>query len=152
MINNTIKQWTLLMNREINTAVRTYPFGTLESYDYVVMLSRYEGKYLLSRHKGRATWELQGGHIEPGEMPEEAAKRELYEESGADSFDIRPLCDYCGEELGRNNYGRGKVYTVEIKHISNLPESEMAEIRLFDTVPDELTYPEITHAILSYKR
>lgn len=140
------------MNRQINTAVRTYPFGSLESYDYVVMLSRYDGKYLLSRHKGRTTWELQGGHIEHGESPDKAAKRELYEESGADSFDIRPLCDYCGEEPGRNNYGRGKVYTVEIKHISNLPESEMAEIRLFDTVPDELTYPEITHAILSYKR
>lgn len=152
MINNTIKQWTLLMNREINTAVRTYPFGSLESYDYVVMLSRYDGKYLLSRHKGRTTWELQGGHVEHGESPDKAAKRELYEESGADSFDIRPLCDYCGEEPGRNNYGRGKVYTVEIKHISNLPESEMAEIRLFDTVPDDLTYPEITHAILSYKR
>ncbi|MBQ4513041.1 MAG: NUDIX domain-containing protein [Anaerolineaceae bacterium] len=140
------------MNRQINTAVRTYPFGSLESYDYVVMLSRYDGKYLLSRHKGRTTWELQGGHIEHGESPDKAAKRELYEESGADSFDIRPLCDYCGEEPGRNNFGRGKVYTVEIKHISNLPESEMAEIRLFDTVPDELTYPEITHAILSYKR
>ena len=129
------------MNGEKNTAVRTYPFGTLETYDYVVMLSRYERKYLLSRHKRRTTWEMQGGHIEPGETPDEAAKRELYEESGADSFEIKPLCDYLGEEPGRNNYGRAKVYTVEIKHISNLPESEMAEIRLFDTVPDDLTYP-----------
>ena len=140
------------MNGEKNTAVRTYPFGTLETYDYVVMLSRYERKYLLSRHKRRTTWEMQGGHIEPGETPDEAAKRELYEESGADSFDIKPLCDYCGEEPGRNNYGRGKVYSVEIKHISKLPVSEMAEIRLFDSLPGELTYPEITHAILSYAK
>lgn len=138
------------MNGEINTAVRTYPFGTLKTYDYVVMLSRYEGKYLLSRHKGRTTWELQGGHIEPGETADEAAKRELYEESGTDSFEIEPLCDYCGEEPGRNNYGKGKVYAVEIKHIGEMPVSEMAEIRLFDSIPDELTYPEITHAILCY--
>ncbi len=138
------------MNGEINTAVRTYPFGTLKTYDYVVMLSRYKGKYLLSRHNGRTTWELQGGHIEPGETPDEAARRELYEESGTDSFEIKPLCDYCGEEPGRNNYGKGKVYAVEIKHIGEMPVSEMAEIRLFDSIPDELTYPKITRAILCY--
>lgn len=140
------------MDYEKNTAVRTYPFGTLKTYDYVVMLSRYEGKYLLSRHTGRTTWELQGGHIEPGETPDKAAKRELYEESGAVLFDIKPLCDYCGEEPGRNNYGRGKVYAVEIICIRNLPASEMAEVKLFDSIPNELTYPEITCAILSYTK
>ena len=45
------------------------------------------------------TWETQGGHIEAGEQPLDAAKRELFEESGAVDFDIQPLCDYwAGEE------------------------------------------------------
>ena len=57
------------------------PFGTLENYKYVVVLSEYEGKLLLSRHKERKTWETQGGHIEPGETPLQAAQRELFEES-----------------------------------------------------------------------
>ena len=55
--------------------------GTLENCKYVVVLSEYEGKLLLSRHKERKTWETQGGHIEPGETPLQAAQRELFEES-----------------------------------------------------------------------
>ena len=130
--------------------IKTYSPGTLGCYDYVVMLSRYQGKYLLSRHKGRTTWELQGGHIEPGETADDAARRELYEESGAVSFDITPLCDYSGEEPGKNNYGKGKVFEVCIKGIGDLPESEMEEICLFEDIPDDLTYPNITRAILAY--
>ena len=134
-----------------NKSIKTYLPGTLGCYDYVVMLSRYHGKYLLSRHKGRSTWELQGGHIEPGESADDAARRELYEESGAVVFDITPLCDYSGEEPGRNNYGRGKVYQADIKRLDVIPESEMEEIRLFEDIVEDLTYPEITRAILAYR-
>ena len=73
---------------------KTYEIGSLQQYKYVVVLSEYEGNILLSRHKKRTTWETQGGHIEFGEEPLEAAKRELYEESGAIDFEIEPLCDY----------------------------------------------------------
>lgn len=73
---------------------RTFDLGSLETYKYVVVLSEYNGKILLSRHKDRTTWETQGGHIEDGETPLDAAKRELYEKSGAIDFDIEPLCDY----------------------------------------------------------
>ena len=48
---------------------KTYPLGSFERYPYVVILSRMEGKFLLSRHKQRTTWEFQGGHIEQGETP-----------------------------------------------------------------------------------
>ena len=57
---------------------RTFDLGSLETYKYVVVLSEYNGKILLSRHKDRTTWETQGGHIEDGETPLDAAKRELY--------------------------------------------------------------------------
>ena len=73
---------------------RVYEVGYLKTYKYVVVLSTYCGKLMLSRHKLRDTWETQGGHVEPGETPMEAARRELYEESGAIRYDIRALCDY----------------------------------------------------------
>ena len=58
------------------------PLGTLAPYKYVVVMSKYQGKILLSRHRDRTTWETQGGHIEPGEQEEETALREIWEETG----------------------------------------------------------------------
>ena len=117
-------------------------FGAAQSPKYVVVLSVYEGKYLLSRHKERSTWETQGGHIEPGETPLEAAKRELYEESGAVGFDIVPLFDYeAGDRIGS---ATGVVFGACIRKLSAIPDSEMAEVYAFDALPKNLTYPNIT--------
>jgi 8-oxo-dGTP diphosphatase len=38
---------------------------------------------LLQTHLAARGWDIVGGHIEPGESPEEAARREAYEEAGA---------------------------------------------------------------------
>ncbi|MDO5337289.1 MAG: NUDIX domain-containing protein [Eubacteriales bacterium] len=123
-----------------------YPINHLKSYKYVVILSTYHGRILLSRHKSRFTWETQGGHIEPGETPLQAARRELYEESGALSYDISPLFDYQAEDRigGTCNKANGMVFHAEIHKLGSLPHSEMAEVREFDSLPEDLTYPEIT--------
>ena len=118
------------------------PLGTLVPYKYVVVMSKYQGKILLSRHRDRSTWETQGGHIEPGETPMDAARRELYEESGALDFDIRPVFDYwAGDE---NGGASGQVFAAEIRTLGPMPKSEMAEVRAFDEVPPNVTYPAIT--------
>ena len=121
-----------------------YPIHSLKEYKYTVVLSLFQGKLLLSRHKQRITWETQGGHIEPGETPYMAACRELYEESGAQSFSLEPLCDY---SAGNAN---GMVFLARIEKLGGLPESEMAETAIFDSLPDQLTYPDITPHLYRY--
>ena len=127
---------------------RTYEVGALRTYKYVVILSTYGGKLMLSRHRQRTTWETQGGHVEPGETPMEADRRELYEESGAVRYDIRALCDYWAGEA--DDWATGAVFCAEITCLGNLPESEMAETRLFDTLPENVTYPAITPALFAF--
>lgn len=129
---------------------RVYPIGKLETYKYVVILSTMRGKILLSRHRLRTTWETQGGHVEPGESPQKAAERELYEESGAVRYDIRPLCDYwAGDEITGEG-ATGMVFHAEIHELGPMPESEMEETQLFDALPVNLTYPEITPELFAY--
>ncbi len=112
---------------------------------YVVVISRYRGKLLLSRHRERDTWETQGGHIEPGETALEAARRELWEESGAEEFSLRPLCRYYAWVVDNPEDGSwGAVFFADIERLGPLPESEMAETRCFDTLPEQITYPGIT--------
>lgn len=52
-----------------------FPASTLGEYKFVVILSHMDGKYLLSRHWARTTWETQGGHIEPVLFAYEAEQR-----------------------------------------------------------------------------
>ena len=121
---------------------KVYKLNDLKEYMYVVILSKYEGKILLSRHKERSTWETQGGHIEKGETPLEAAKRELFEESGAVNFSIIPIFDYwAGDDKSSAN---GMVFMADITELSDIPNSEMKEVKTFSSLPDSLTYPEIT--------
>lgn len=129
---------------------RTYETGSLKEYKYVVILSEYQGKILLSRHKMRTTWETQGGHIEPGETPMEAARRELYEESGALKFEISPLCDYWAGTPGDS--ANGMVFRAKINELGPLPDSEMAQVQTFDCLPPNVTYPAITPVLFDYLR
>lgn len=129
---------------------KTYEIGTLKQYKYVVVLSEYNGKLMLSRHKKRTTWETQGGHIEAGETPIEAAKRELYEESGASDYEIAPLCDYWAGIEGTDDWANGMVFVAKIKTLSSIPDSEMAEVKLFSELPSDLTYPDITPTLFDY--
>lgn len=123
---------------------QTYPLNTLGAYKFVVILSSYRGDIMLSRHKKRITWETQGGHIEEGETPLEAARRELYEESGAVRYSIAPVFDYhCFDEEAAEG-ANGMVFTAVIDEVGELPDSEMGEISFFSRLPSHLTYPDIT--------
>jgi 8-oxo-dGTP diphosphatase len=125
-----------------------YPLNSLKEYKYVVVFSIYQGKLLLSRHKQRKTWETQGGHIEPGETPFMAAGRELHEESGAEIYTLAPLCDYYAED--DSSHANGIVFSAHIEKLGPIPESEMAETSLFDSLPEKLTYPFITPVLFRY--
>ena len=127
-----------------------HPPGALGAYRYVVMLSRMGERMLMSRHRDRATWQNQGGHIEPGETPEQAARRELYEESGAVRYAMAALCDYWAGDEQTGVGASGRVFTAEFEELGPLPESEMAEVRLFDEMPRELTYPEAGPELYDY--
>lgn len=109
---------------------------------YVVVFSLYQGRWLFSRHAARNTWETQGGHVEPGESPAEAAARELYEEAGAAFESLRLVEGYWAGDEQDSAYGA--FFLAEISRLDPLPDSEMAEVRAFDGLPERLTYPGIT--------
>lgn len=100
----------------------------------VVLMCNYKGKWIFCKHKERDTWEIPGGHIEDGETWLEAAKRELYEETGATKFEIKPICLYAISKYGILCYAT-------IEELIDLPESEIEKIAFFDNLPKNLTYP-----------
>ncbi len=114
---------------------------------YVVMAVKYKGKFLFVRHRSRKTFEMPGGHIEPGETVAEAARRELFEETGALRCDIRQVCTYTVDRDG--SASSGMLLFACVTELGELPDFEMEELLLADSYPAQecLTYPEILPAL-----
>ena len=110
--------------------------GTVKESEYsrVVIVCKYKGKWVFSRKKDKTTWEIPGGHIEENENWLDAAKREMFEETGATAVEIKPICVYSISKYGLLCFGK-------INEIGPLPNFEIEEVQFFDTIPSELSYP-----------
>ena len=122
--------------------VRIHPIGKdLGQYLFVVIAAKYKGKWVWVKHRDRDTWEIPGGHIEKGESADNAASRELIEETGAINFTLKTICDYSVKKDGKE--GVSRLYLAYIDDIGPLPESEICCVDFFDNTPNNLTYPDI---------
>lgn len=117
-----------------------------KGYKYSVIISKSGEKYVFCRHKDRSTWEFPGGHIEKGEHPDEAARRELWEETGAKDFDLYQISPYSVTMDGEENFGM--LYFADIFTFGELPALEIEEVKLFDDLPENWTYPLIQPKLL----
>ena len=85
---------------------------------------------------------MPAGHPEPGESSEEAAGRELQEETGALKFSIQPLCYYCVEVQSGKKYGR--LFYAEAESLGDITDNEEIEgIEIFSDLPVNLSLPEV---------
>ncbi|HLN20196.1 MAG TPA: NUDIX domain-containing protein [Bacteroidales bacterium] len=112
------------------------------NFTYSVICARYDQKWIYVRHHKRSTYEIPGGHIEEGETPDEAASRELMEETGALEFNIERVASYSVTIDGQTGWGR--LYYAEVSSMGDIPDtSEIAEAILLDTFPEQSTHPGI---------
>lgn len=124
---------------------------------FAVIVARHKGQWVFCKHRERDTYELPGGHREPGESTLEAAQRELQEETGAEAFSIHPLCVY--SVIGKNRVNEsgeecfGMLYAAEIESFQGELHSEMERVLLLDQLPTRWTYPEIQPRLVEeYRR
>lgn len=111
----------------------------LSQLTYVIIGARENENWIFVRNRARNSWELPAGHIEKEESALEAAKRELYEETGTIDANIIPIHDYRVTIDGKTRYGR--IFFAKVENRSQLPETEISEIVLSQKSPEPATYP-----------
>lgn len=112
-----------------------------------VIVPQYQGKWVFVREKGKKTWELPGGTHEIDESITETAERELFEETGAKKFSLTPISISSVNVHGHLSYGL--LFYSEISELGKLPDSEIEEVRLFNNLPEDLTYPLIHNVLFN---
>lgn len=117
---------------------------------FAVIVAKSNGKWVFCKHKERDTYECPGGHRETGENIDDTAKRELYEETGAINYNIKPICVYSVTAPDNFNGAEtfGKLYFADITTFEAELHSEIEKIELFDELPTKWTYPQIQPLLL----
>lgn len=130
-----------------NLEVKFYDTVADSLLKFAVIISQSNSKWVFCKHKERDTYEVPGGHREPGEDIWETAKRELQEETGAIQFDMKPICVYSVTGKNRVNDTGEETYGLlcfaEITEFDKELHSEMEKVVLLDELPENWTYPLI---------
>ena len=102
------------------------------------------GQVLLQRRRDNGFWSMHGGAMEIGETPEEAARREFFEETGLTAEELTPLGAFSGPDT-RHTYPNGdRVFIVGIFFLCTrfsgeplIDPDEVTELRWFplDALP-----------------
>ena len=126
--------------------VRFYDDAADERLKFAVILSRFAGKWVFCKHRERDTLEIPGGRREPGEDIGWTAVQELREETGAKNFSIRSICAYAVVREREESFGM--LYYADIRSFSPELHSEIEQVFLLETLPEDWTYPDIQPALL----
>ena len=109
-----------------------------------------DGKVLLQKRRDNNHWALHGGCVDVGEIVEDAAKRELFEETGLTANNIKLLGVFSGEDRMFTYSNGDEVYMIGIIYVCNdfsgelIPATnEVHELKWFDidNLPEEINPP-----------
>ncbi len=78
-------------NNQVKLAFSSNPFSEQPGHVWVICV--YKNRWLLTHHPRRGL-EFPGGKVEAGETPQEAAKREVWEETGGEVNTIEYIGQY----------------------------------------------------------
>ena len=144
--------WFDIVSRTVDGA--TSPYYLLRTSDYVTVLAKTtDGSVLLVQQfrpvVGAETLELPSGHVEEGESPEVAARRELAEETGYEAQEFELLGTLAPDtgRLGNKLWCFYAQNATLIRTPTDLEEGVRLVLYEFDNLLRDVATGKIDHAL-----
>lgn len=109
-----MKHFKDLHGAEVTLSFQKNAFG--QEPHHVLIICKYQGKWILTDHKKRG-WEFPGGKREEGETLEQAALREVMEETGGKVQNLSFIGEYEVKDT-RGSFVK-RIYSAELEEILN---------------------------------
>ena len=115
-----------------------------------VIVENEKGEILLIRRTDNGCWGYAGGSVELDEKVEDAAKRELFEETGLIAQELELFGVFSGKDLHYTYPNGDEVSNIDIVYTCRkysgtlkMQESEVADLQFFDVneIPDNISPP-----------
>ncbi|MFC4387192.1 RNA deprotection pyrophosphohydrolase [Gracilibacillus marinus] len=125
-------------NNKVNLSFEDHPFDS--SPKHVWVICRYKGKWLLTKHLSRGL-EFPGGKVEKNETADDAALREVNEETGAKVDQLYYIGQYCVESRYQSIVKN--IYFATIKELTEQTSYfETAGPVLLEEIPTNIKHNE----------
>jgi 8-oxo-dGTP diphosphatase len=111
-VEDIMKHFKDINGADVTLSFQENAFG-LEPH-HVLVICKYVGKWVLTDHKKRG-WEFPGGKREKGETLEQAAVREVLEETGGKINNLQLIGEY--EVKGEKGSFVKRIYFAEIEEL-----------------------------------
>lgn len=117
-----------------------------------VIVLNEKNQVLLQKRADNHLWGYHGGSVDLDEVVEEAAKRELYEETGLIAVELELFGVFSGKELHHIYPNQDEVSNIDIVYLCKKyngelirQEDEVSELKWFDisSLPNQINPPNI---------